>query len=133
MRELATPNGSKLPEPRGIRYSIRALMLVAALVCLAAATYASFESVPFTMFDRGEDTVISTAEFEIVLLGQQFNGQPMNGQFLFGGLWRRGGPHRLLLGNEPESAPSNDLARIFMGSTSRTDRQGNLLHRPPRS
>jgi hypothetical protein len=76
---------------RRFQYSLRTVLLLFPVVALITAYWVSFEDIPYTIFGRGGDTVISTSRFDIVLLEQEHRGRPHTGVFQVGGLKRRGG------------------------------------------
>lgn len=80
----------ELPQrsPRWWQYRLRTLLLLFPVVALATTLYLSYESIPYTISGRGDDTVISTSRFEIVVQGVKYcGGNPMRAHFQTGGLW----------------------------------------------
>jgi hypothetical protein len=84
---MTEPNPSTPPPPplRWYQFRLRSLLLLAVIVALVAGVWSSYETIPCRETFRGDDAIISTDRFEIIVKGVGDIGRG-NGPIQIGGV-----------------------------------------------
>jgi hypothetical protein len=86
-----SPDSNSLPRLRWYQFRLRSLLLLAVVVALVAGAWTSQETLRCNEFCRGNDWVISTSRFEIVVREAKMNGRSGCGSMQVGGIgWASG-------------------------------------------
>ncbi len=75
MTDVDANLNSFLPPLRWYQFRLRSLLLLAVVVALVAGLWTSYEEIRYKVFTRGNDAVISTDRFEVIVKGAGSNSE----------------------------------------------------------